>query len=386
MNIRRVDTESIIARVPSGAGTIPSLDGIRALAVCLVFFAHGGLHWIVPGGLGVTVFFVLSGYLITTLMRREYAASGRLDLPAFYLRRILRLMPPLLLVVAGTAVLSTLSLVEGAFSTAGLLSVLFYFGNYYVIAADFNGLPAGVGVVWSLAVEEHFYLLFPLMAVLLLRFGRASVSLAALSSLCIGILAWRCWLAWNGASENYLGMATDTRADSILIGCAMAMWRNPVLDPLPRPDTRRDLVIAATCVFLLVLSLVVRDDGFRLTVRYTVQSLAIAPLIYLSIVRAEWAPFRWLGSRPLVYLGSVSYTIYLSHQIVLEALQWHWPRLNWMFIVVIAALLTLLIAEAMRRWVEQPCADLRKRLHRRPPSPIAQRPRQHDHSATLERP
>ncbi|MCK7593083.1 acyltransferase family protein [Pseudomarimonas salicorniae] len=397
MNVVRSDVDAFSPTVPTIPGTIPSLDGIRALAVCLVFFAHGGLQWIIPGGLGVTVFFVLSGYLITTLMRREHAASGRLDLPAFYMRRLLRLMPPLLLVIAGTAVLSMLSLVEGAFTAQGLLSALFYFGNYYVIAADFQGLPAGVGVVWSLAVEEHFYLFFPLMAVVLLHVGRPGVSLTVLSGCCLAILAWRCWLAWHGASENYLGMATDTRADSILIGCAMAMWCNPVLDPVPGQSMRRDLAIAAGCILLLALSLLIRDVGFRLTFRYTLQSLAIAPLIYLAVARAASVPFRWLEARFLVYLGSVSYTVYLAHHIVLEALAWHWPRLGGVGTLVIAATLTLLIAEAMRRWVEQPCAVLRRRLHQRRPVDPDQRPAhdrdgnalrpfQQDHATTLERP
>jgi peptidoglycan/LPS O-acetylase OafA/YrhL len=76
------------------SGNIPSLDGIRAIAVCVVFFAHSGLEHLIPGGLGVTIFFVLSGYLISTLMRMEHAASGALDFRAFYLRRLLRLMPP----------------------------------------------------------------------------------------------------------------------------------------------------------------------------------------------------------------------------------------------------------------------------------------------------
>ena len=104
---------------------IPSLNGIRALAVSLVFFAHSGLERIVPGGLGVTIFFVLSGYLITTLMRIEHATTGSVSFKAFYLRRVLRLMPPLFIVVAAAALLSSLGVLEGHFSLRGLLSVLF---------------------------------------------------------------------------------------------------------------------------------------------------------------------------------------------------------------------------------------------------------------------
>src|SRR5882724_6330395 len=126
-----------------GSSAIPSLDGIRAIAVSLVFAAHSGLDKFVPGGLGVTIFFVLSGFLITTLMRMEHAVSGTVSFKAFYLRRVLRLMPPLVIVIALASVLTRLRIADGDFTPSGLASVLFYFGNYFVIAHDFNGVPAG---------------------------------------------------------------------------------------------------------------------------------------------------------------------------------------------------------------------------------------------------
>lgn len=359
---------------PRDSAAIPSLDGIRALAVGLVFFAHGGLRDLVPGGLGVTVFFVLSGYLITTLMRREHQASGDVRLGAFYLRRVLRLMPPLFIVVAAAALLSSLGIVGGGFSARGLLSVLFYFGNYHVIAADFAGVPEGLGVVWSLAVEEHYYLLYPPLAIALLRLDRPRAAVAILLAVCAGMLAWRCWLALHGASEHYLTMATDTRADAILFGCVLALRHNPALDPVPAPALLRDGALAAACLLLLVGTLAYRDEFFRVTARYTLQSLAIAPLIYLAVARAAHAPFRWLSARPLVYLGTISYTVYLSHQLVLYGVERHAPGLGGAATMALAALLTLAVAEPMRRWVERPCARLRRQLHRRTaprPSPAA---------------
>lgn len=347
-----------------GAGAIASLDGIRALAVALVFFAHGGLQGIVPGGLGVTIFFVLSGYLITTLMRREHQAGGNVRLGAFYLRRVLRLMPPLFVIVAAAALLSSLGVIGGEFSTRGLLSVLFYFGNYHVIASDFHGIPEGMGVVWSLAVEEHYYLLYPPLAIALLHLRNPGAAVTVLLTMCAAMLGWRCWLALHGASEHYLTMATDTRADAILFGCVLAFRHNPALDPVPPPDLRRDGALAAACLLLLLGTLAYRDEFFRLTARYTLQSLAIAPLIYLAVARAAHAPFRWLNSRPLVYLGGISYTIYLSHQLILYGVMRHAPDLGWTATLALTALLTLAVAEPMRRWVEQPCARLRRQLHR----------------------
>jgi peptidoglycan/LPS O-acetylase OafA/YrhL len=346
-------------------GPIPSLDGIRAIAVAMVFLAHNDLENVIPGGLGVTVFFVLSGYLISTLMRIEYAAHHSLDYRGFYLRRFLRLMPPLVCVVVLVGMLAAFDAVDGEFSASGLLAVLFYYGNYFVIAHDFNGLPAGVGVVWSLAVEEHYYLLYPPLAAVLLRYGRAGLSAAALLALCALVLCWRFWLASHGASAAHLTMATDARVDAILVGCVMALWRNPWLDPRPAADTRRDALVIAGCAAVLLLTLVYRDEFFRLTVRYSLQSAAVAPLIYLAVARSTRWPFRWLNAKPLVYLGTISYTVYLSHHVILLLVAKHWPALGWLGATSVAIALTLAVAEPIRRYVERPCARLRRHLHGR---------------------
>jgi peptidoglycan/LPS O-acetylase OafA/YrhL len=347
--------------------TIPSLDGIRAIAVSLVFFAHSGFQDLVPGGLGVTLFFVLSGYLITTLMRIERSRTGTIRFGNFYLRRLVRLMPPLFVVVAVAGLLAAAAVIGGRFTTGGLLAALFYFGNYFAIAQDFNGFPAGIGVVWSLAIEEHYYLFYPPLAALLLRIGRVGLSVGALSALCAIVLAWRYWLVFHGASEAYLTMATDTRIDAILIGCIMGLAYNPWLDRVAAPNALRDYGAAALCIAVLLATLLYRDDVFRLTARYTLQSVSLAGLLYLAVARSNLLPFRLLNARPLVYIGTVSYTIYLSHDVILSGLAAHRPTWNWLSLTFTGALITLAVAESMRRWVEQPCAALRKRLHRESP-------------------
>lgn len=347
-----------------GAGAIPALDGIRAVAVALVFLAHSGLERIVPGGLGVTIFFVLSGYLITTLMRVEHERCGTLALRSFYLRRLLRLMPPLAVVLAAAGGLAALGLIGGGFTAGGAFAALFYAGNYHVIAQDYHGMPAGIGVVWSLAIEEHYYLFYPLLALWLLRLRRG-VAVSVLVLLCAAVLAWRCVLVLDGASAAYLTMATDTRVDAILVGSALALWRNPWLDAHTPARPLADAGIAAASLLVLALTLLWRDEAFRLTGRFTLQSLAIAALLWLAVARADRRPWRWLNLRPLVYLGSISYTVYLSHHVILLGLARHWPQWTWLELTLAGAVLTLAVAEPMRRWVEQPCAQLRRRLHRR---------------------
>ena len=358
------ESHSMAARPLRKTGQIPSLNGIRAVAVSLVVFAHSGLEDIVPGGLGVTIFFVLSGYLITTLMRIEFATTGTLAFKAFYMRRLLRLMPPLLLVIIIAAALSYTGIIDGHYSPEGLLSLLFYFGNYYVIAHDFHGIPAGLGVIWSLAVEEHYYLVFPALALLLLRFGHRQLSVLLLSLACLAVLAWRYALMLHGVSEAYIGMATDTRVDAILVGCTMALGMNPWLDAVPQKNTYRDAAITILCVMALLATLLYRDPLFRTTLRYSVQSIAIAPLIYLSVARADQWPFRWLNLRPVARLGVLSYSVYLSHQVILFGIEAHWPDLGWLPTTAATVILTLAFAEAMNRYVERPFARLRRRLHR----------------------
>ena len=151
---------------------IPSLNGIRAISVLLVVLAHSGFGTIVPGGLGVTIFFFLSGYLITTLMLTENERLGNIAILRFYTRRIFRLAPPLLITLAIAYGLTYSGLLpEGQITLEGLTAQILYFANYFTLFFDpsDNKVPAGTGILWSLAVEEHFYIFFPLLMTLFLR-------------------------------------------------------------------------------------------------------------------------------------------------------------------------------------------------------------------------
>ena len=158
-------------------------------------------------------------------------------------------------------------------------------------------------------------------------------------------------------------MGTDTRVDAILIGCLLAMISNPWLDPVPAANRTRDLSLAGVCLGLLVATFLWRSEFFRMTFRYTLQCVAIAGLLYLAVTRAQMVPFRWLNTRPLVYLGAVSYTVYLSHYLVLVWAQAHVSAFGRLAVVAVTAIVTLGIASLMREWIEKPCAALRRRLH-----------------------
>jgi peptidoglycan/LPS O-acetylase OafA/YrhL len=139
---------------------IPSLDGIRAISFFLVFFSHIGLGGVVPGGFGVSIFFLLSGFLITTLLRAEFGRYQRISLSSFYLRRVLRILPPLYVTLALAALLWYPDI-----PFAGTVAQALQVSNYYEIFASDPRSMKGTAVLWSLAVEEHFYLIFPLLYV-----------------------------------------------------------------------------------------------------------------------------------------------------------------------------------------------------------------------------
>jgi peptidoglycan/LPS O-acetylase OafA/YrhL len=304
---------------------IPSLDGLRAIAVLIVVAAHSGFGNTIPGGLGVTVFFFLSGFLITTLLVDEHARSGSIHVPHFYLRRAYRLLPPLVVTLTVAYALVVLDRLGGGITLGGLASQLFYFANYFQIFwATPASQPDGTGILWSLAVEEHFYIMFPVVILLALRLDNARrFLLGTFLTLCVLALAWRTWLVSQDVTELRTYYATDTRFDSILFGCVLALWRNPAR--LPRDGTsppmhKTDWLLLAGALTLMSATIVYRDPSFRDSARYTLQGLALMPVFYFAVRNPTAGPFRLLNSRVLARIGVLSYGIYLTHAIALEAL------------------------------------------------------------------
>jgi peptidoglycan/LPS O-acetylase OafA/YrhL len=342
---------------------IPSLDGLRAVAFMIVFAAHSGFE-IVPGGFGVTVFFFLSGYLIATLLRIEIEQTGTVGLRGFYLRRVLRILPPFYVVLAAAVLASLLGLLPGTIETVPVLAQVFHVANYWQIFQTADGQPSGTGVYWSLAVEEHFYLVFPLLYLLSYRrFASRGARAAALLVGCLAVLCWRAALVYvSGAPPDYTYMATDARLDSILFGCVLATFANPALDDAGRPASLlwKALLLPAG-IGVLLLTFLYRDPGFRETLRYTLQGLALFPVFVVAVRDPEWGPFRLLNLAWVKFVGVLSYSLYLTHQVVLFAIG-HATRLGIVGRAVLALIISLLVAYAIRRLVELPCARLRRRI------------------------
>lgn len=341
----------------------PSLDGIRALAFALVFVGHAGLGDVVPGGFGVTVFFFLSGYLITSLLRIEHDATGTFDLRQFYLRRAFRIWPPFYIVLALAVAAEVTGLVGGGLRANAVGAQVCHLSNYWIVWRGYDGQPSGTGVYWSLAVEEHFYLLFPWLYLGLRRAVRSAGRQAlVLWGLCGLVLAWRCVLVYGlHVGEDRTYMATDTRFDSILFGCALAVHGNPMLDA---PSRVSDAVwkwgLVPASLAALAFCFVFRSAAFRETFRYTIQGIALRPLFVVAMRFSTWGPMKLLNTRALAFGGVLSYVLYLVHYVVLDALA---PIVGaGLARAVVALVVSVSIAWAMHRFVEQPSARLRKRL------------------------
>ena len=337
------------AAVPRGYR--PALDGIRGVAIVLVVLDHVYSDPPVRIGLtGVALFFALSGYLITGLLLDEHARTGAVRLGRFYLRRAARLLPALLLAVLVCDVL--LLLAGDRESVKASVWGVAYVANY-VIAWQGYYLP-GWAQTWSLAVEEHFYLVWPLLLLLLLRLLRGRpprVLLGATLALAAGALLWRGALLaspWFDTGSLVLYTGSLARADALLYGCAAAV------------AVRAGLRVPAVLVWpaaaaLAVLTVLTGVTDLYATVGQALVSVACALVVLAVDAGTGPAQARGLLSwRPLVLVGVVSYGVYL----------WHYPLIYVFFALgtgdsipgraVAGILLTAVAATASYRWVERP--------------------------------
>lgn len=338
---------------------IPSLNGIRALAFLTVFLSHNNLNKSIPGQYGVTAFFFLSGYLITTLLRQEYESKATISFKNFYLRRCLRILPPMFLTIFFSIMLYKVGIFEGDIDPLGILSLFGFFANYIQIYWPEVNLPLGTDVFWSLAVEEHFYLIFPTVFFIGMRYFSRQKLAVILAICCLAIMFWRVILVVHfNASAPRMLFATDTRFDSLLFGCILGLYKNPFLDKVNWATNRETLVLVVGVV-LTAMGFIYRDEFFRDTWRFTIQGIGLTALFTIVIIKKDWWVYAFLNNPVMNYIGNLSYTLYLVHHVLLNALA---PHLGMISKGLLGMLLSFGYAMLMWHWVEKPCANLRRKL------------------------
>ena len=320
-------------------GRIPALDGIRALGIILVLFFHGGFSWAGGGFFGVDVFFVLSGFLITGLLVSEYRQNAGIGLARFWGHRVRRLVPALLVMLAGIALYGILAAPSDTLSQlrGDALATLFYVNNWH-LASNSQGYFAALNTprpllhTWSLSIEEQFYLVWPLVVLGVLKLTRSLRALLAMTV--VGAVASAVAMAvvfGNGSGESRAYYGTDTRAQALLIGAALAIV---LTHPLPRRRSRpvdssslvrtirlstgakAALVVTGGAGLVIVGWLSVVDSSATAWIYrggFTVVALATAGII-ASVALVPASPWsRLLSLRPVRYVGAISYGLYLFH-------------------------------------------------------------------------
>jgi peptidoglycan/LPS O-acetylase OafA/YrhL len=337
---------------------IPCLDGLRAVAFLMVFVSHmgfviSGRSVSMFGGTGVSIFFFLSGFLITTLLRIEENEFGGISIRDFYIRRAFRIFPPMYLTIGIAFAAYRLGVLGGRIQLTSVVGLLFYFSNYVK-----HYWPDGLAVTWSLCVEEHFYLIFPLLYLALARLGMNFRSRAiALSVLCFAGLLLRCVLAYGlHASPSAIYVHTETRFDSILWGCVLALWCNPLFDRLPRWAEGRLGVLA-----LLGVGGVLVTEHLPLVkeaISFTLVAISMIPIYWLMLGHPTYSSVRWLESAPLRFTGKLSYTLYLCHEVVISIIARE-VGLGRLMSACVALPICYIYAWLMYRGVEKPLRRVR---------------------------
>ncbi len=364
--------------VPRPLPHLPAIDGLRAVAVMAVVLYHANVAWMPGGFLGVDVFFVISGFLITSLLLTELSANGTINRKAFWLRRFRRLLPALAALLVVVAVVGLVADRRDLVRFRGdLAAACTYVTNWYLALTKRSyfesiGRPSPLLHLWSLAVEEQFYLLWPLLFPVIIRaavrrgFSRTHTALtllggAALSSALMAVL----FSPNHDPSRVYFG--TDTHAAPILVGAALAIWWLPVVRGVQAVCGWVWQVVGALsmCGLLAVMVLTHDSDGSGLDTHhrdawlYRGGFLAVAVLVALliaSVTRPTAGRLGMLLSVPAMrWLGERSYAIYL----------WHWPvvvftrpgtdiDMHGYVLLGVRLVLTMALAEASFRFVERP--------------------------------
>ena len=337
----------------------PALDGLRAIAIILVLFSHL-LHWALPlaGWVGVDVFFVLSGYLITSILVRELQENGKISFGNFYARRALRLLPALALLAICELLLSCFDR-NGTEIRKEMLGSLTYMENWNMI---FGWWPVGyMGPTWSLSVEEQFYLFWPL-ALLFLPTRRPLIWLTAgVAAMTVAEIVF--WHGGDSRTEHALQYSTGIRPVGLLIGAALAFLP---IDRWRLPD------ITAPAMFLVIGFMVIiadRNSVAFLSAPLTV-SLATATIIVCSI--GGGVVIDALSWNPLRYIGKISYGLYLYHVPIFFYGEDHKIHLPFYSYGAILLALVFIVSILSYEFVEKPILGLKGRFQKAATAPQAE--------------
>ncbi len=351
-----------------GTKHIPSLDGLRAVAVLSVMFFHSFGLW--GGRLGVSLFFVLSGFLITWLLLSEQEKHGSISLKNFYLRRTLRIFPAYYAFLALIVLIEVLQGQPEVFDH--LVPALLYYINYF---SAINESHPSFGHLWSLSVEEQFYLLWPFMFMVVIRFGRTHLIWFLIGAI-VACLLWRCYAYMElGFSQSWMYRAFDTRFDNLAIGCLCAVL-------LRDANTRSiaDRLLGSPWLLLVSIGLLFASsypahayglfDTYDSTFAFSVENILLALIMVQSIGLYQQPYMHWLQSRLFVFIGSISYPMYLYHEVAaggshkvfgLLERSIGFPKIDFL-VGVLGFAATIALAYASYRVVEQPCLKLKERF------------------------
>lgn len=299
-------------------GYRPGLDGIRAMAILAVFAYHSGT-FLRGAFIGVDIFFALSGFLITTLLLQEWAGTDAIAIGDFYRRRAARLLPALFVTIAGVGVIYViyprLQLNVDLGFPAASLAAMFYASNWF-IAFGHGAIPLGLlDHTWSLAIEEQFYLIWPPLLLLCLRRTwslRRLLVLAATLACASAILRV---LLWNTHRGGNIYFRSDTRADGLLLGCALAaaysMSQGRKL--LRRYLGRWEVGVAAAAALLIFAVKFTPGDRFVYNAGLAGVNVCSAVLVAHVVCSERSLLTKLLSIRPVVWIGARSYGMYLFH-------------------------------------------------------------------------
>jgi peptidoglycan/LPS O-acetylase OafA/YrhL len=301
---------------------IPTMDGWRALSIGLVLMSHSQVSWTVPvlgallqslsnfGGIGVEVFFGISGLLICSKLLEEESRCGQISVKGFYVRRFFRILPAALFYLLIVAILATFQVIP--LSTMDWFGSLFFFRNYLMLLEYLHHSPLAMhwytGHFWSLSMEEHFYLVLP---AILVSFKR--MRLWVLGGLALAVALWRSILAHLIHSNYQLTFRTDTHADALLIPAMIAL----ALYPLMRNRAAKRYIPAWS--FPVFIGMEICLLTVRIPFSFTLSAVLIPLLILSTALHPNAIPGSILESKPVRWIGWISYSLYLWQQLFFGA-------------------------------------------------------------------